>query len=393
MLEDGLQELISAMARGQELLSVTSGPDHTKLSKAMKKARARLDAHYAAKAKGTTHVAQLNSHNGSLSHHAQLLLRAIRTTEDHFTPEPVPKTETPEPAQPASPPVTAEPAPSAQPTEAAVHKSSKDVAAEQFESLVEQFREAQRVLDVDRAEEIYRMAGPLHRTQLSPAAQHRNQAIVAEMRTWVGVQQPNRSSALLKRCRRLIHQMREEKDTIGTDGLAALLAEAEALSERVTLSDSERKDLAKWQHHLQARREAEQLASGSDPSKGEPVAEGRLSRSQILHLASVVRPLLEQTARGQSLTTWSDLRRRLGESVLPRLHPDDQGEVLVAVDRDTPADEPLLSSLIVVGDGEIHPLYRHVAFSLGRDVPPSDAALRSDWAVDVLRLRALWKHR
>ncbi len=170
------------------------------------------------------------------------------------------------------------------------------------------------MLDVDRAEEIYRMAGPLHRTQLSPAAQHRNQAIVAEMRTWVGVQQPNRSSALLKRCRRLIHQMREEKDTIGTDGLAALLAEAEALSERVTLSDSERKDLAKWQHHLQARREAEQLTSGSDPSKGEPVTEGRLSRSQILHLASVVRPLLEQTARGRSLTTWSDLRRRLGRA-------------------------------------------------------------------------------
>ncbi|MEU0332872.1 hypothetical protein [Streptomyces sp. NPDC006193] len=234
------------------------------------------------------------------------MLRAIRTTEDHFTPELVPKTETPEPVQPASPPVAAEPAPSAH-----VHKSPKDVAAEQFESLVEQFREAQRVLDVDRAEEIYRMAGPLHGTQLSPAAQHRNQAIVAEMRTWVGVQQPDRSSALLKRCRRLIHQMREEKDTIGTDGLAALLAEAEALSERVTLSDSARKDLARWQHHLQARREAEQLASGNDPSKGEPIAEGRLSRSQILHLASVVRPVLKQTARGQSLTTWSDLRRRL----------------------------------------------------------------------------------
>ncbi|MEU5083917.1 MULTISPECIES: competence protein CoiA family protein [Streptomyces] len=392
-LEGGLQQLISAMARGQELLRVTSGPDHTRLSKAMKKARARLDAHYAAKTKGTTYADQLNSHSGSLSHHAQLLLRAIRTTEDHFTLEPVPEAKTPEPAQPASPRVVAEHAPSAQPTEAAVHKSPKDVAAEQFESLVEQFREAQRVLDVDRAEEIYRMAGPLHRTQLSPAAQHRNQAIVAEMRTWVGVQQPNRSSALLKRCRRLIHQMREEKDTISTDGLAALLAEAKALSERVTLSDSERKDLAKWQRHLQARREAEQLTSDSDPSKDEPVTEGRLSRSQVLHLASVVRPLLEQTARGQSLTTWSDLRRRLGESVLPRLHPDDQGEVLVAVDRGTPADEPLLSSLIVVGDSEIHPLYRHVAFSLDRDVSLSDTTLRSEWAVDVLRLRALWKHR
>jgi hypothetical protein len=194
-------------------------------------------------------------------------------------------------------------------------------------------------------------------------------------------------------CRRLIHQMRDEKDKLSTDALAALIAEAEALSERVTLSEGEKKDLARWQRHLQTRREGEQSASAGDPSENEHVGEARLPQTQILQLASAVRTLLEQTARGQSLTTWGELRRRLGESVLPRLHPDDQGEVLVAVDRDTPANEPLLSSLIVVGDGEIHPLYRHVAFSLDRDVPLSDAALRSEWTVDVLRLRTLWKHR
>lgn len=42
--------------------------------------------------------------------------------------------------------------------------------------------------------------------------------------------------------------------------------------------------------------------------------------------------------------TWGDLRRRMGGE-LPRLHPDDQGEVLVLVDLETPADEPLLTAL------------------------------------------------
>ncbi|MFE6091638.1 competence protein CoiA family protein [Streptomyces massasporeus] len=391
--EDGLHELIRALARGQELLRATSGPQYTRLSKAMKKARARLDAHHAAKAKGAAHADWLNSHSDSLSRHAQLLRQAIRATEYSFAPRPDPAAETLKPLQAPSPPAVTELSSSKEPVEGAVAQSPKDAAAEQLDSLVEQFREAQRVLDVDRAEEIYRLANPIYRTQLSPAAQHRNQAILAEMRTWVGVQQPNRSSALLKRCRRLIHQMREEGDTITTDGLAALVAEAEALSERVALPNTDQKGLARWQQHLQARREAEQLTSADDPSKDKPVAEGRLSRSQVLVVAAAVRSLLEQTARSQSLTTWGDLRRRLGEDVLPRLHPDDQGEVLVAVDHATPADEPLLSSLIVVGDDEIHPLFRHVAFSLDRDVPLSDAALRSEWTVDVLRLRALWKHR
>ncbi|MDX2646130.1 competence protein CoiA family protein [Streptomyces sp. PA03-1a] len=393
--EEGLLELIRALARGQELLRATSGPHYARLSKAMKKARVRLDAHQAANAKGAAHAEWPKDQTDSLSHHAQLLFQAIRATEDSFTSPPafVAGAGMPEPPQPTLPPAMTTPDFSSQPTEGTLPKSPKDAAAERFDSLVNQFREAQRVLDVDRAEEIYRMANPIYRTQLSPAAQHRNQAIVAEMRTWVGVQQPNRSSALLKRCRRLIHQMREEKDTISIDGLAALVVEAEALSQRVTLSDVDQKGLARWQRHLQARREAEQPASTGDPFENEPVADGGLSRSEVLHLASAVRSLLEQTARSQSLTTWGDLRRRLGESALPRLHPDDQGEILVAVDRDTPADEPLLSSLLVVGDGEIHPLYRHVAFSLDRDVPLSDAALRSEWTVEVLRLRALWKHR
>lgn len=390
LLEEGAGRLRQAMVQAEELLPRVSGKHHKRLSDTIKGARKRMNAHAAARAKGSAYLDWLGGRGDTPGHHAQLLLRAIEAAKPYATPLPVPE------AEPSATPQPAPPTPDAQSTlsnPASEESNARTRSSEQFDALGDQFKEAQRALDVERAEEIYRKASPIYRTQLSPAAQHRNQAIVAEMRTWVGVQQPNRSSALLKRCRRLIHQMREEKDILSIDGLAALVTEAEALSERVSLSDSEQRDLARWQRHLEARRETEQPTSAGDPSKDEPVAEARLSQSQVLHLAAAVRPLLEQTARGQSLTTWGDLRRRLGESVLPRLHPDDQGEILVAVDRDTPADEPLLSSLIIVGDGEIHPLYRHIAFSLDRDIPLSDAGLRSEWTVDVLRLRALWKHR
>jgi len=78
---------------------------------------------------------------------------------------------------------------------------------------------------------------------------------------------------------------------------------------------------------------------------------------------------------------------------LPHLHPDDQGEVLVLADADTPMSEPLLSALVTTNNGELHPLYRHVAYSLGQELPVSQDKLRGQWQLDVLRLYGLWKHR
>lgn len=40
---------------------------------------------------------------------------------------------------------------------------------------------------------------------------------------------------------------------------------------------------------------------------------------------------------------------------LPHLHPNDQGQVLVLADADTPADEPLLSALFTTNNGNLHP--------------------------------------
>ncbi|MGQ5578966.1 hypothetical protein [Streptomyces sp. ECR3.8] len=373
-LEEGVARLRKALAQAEELLPRLNGKHHKRLSDTIKGARKRLNTYESARAKGTPYLDWLGSRSDTPGHYAHLLLRAIEAVEPHARPESVPEANASVVAPQQVP-------------------SPRDNSADKFDELVIQFREAQRLQDVDRAEKIYRKAHPIYRLQLSPALQHQRRAIIGEMRTWITNEQPNRSSALLKRFQRLIHRLGAEKDTMSTNDLAGVLVEAEALSKRIKLPSNEQAALNTWQRRLQDRRETEKAASAIAIPEDNPLAEGRLSQSQILQLASAVRTLLEQTARGQSLTTWGELRRRLGESLLPHLHPDDQGEVLVAVDRDTPATEPLLSSLIVVGDGEIHPLYRHVAFSLERDVPLSDAALRSEWMVDVLRLRTLWKHR
>ncbi|RSN91673.1 hypothetical protein DMH26_26560 [Streptomyces sp. WAC 05379] len=393
LLEEGVQQLRQALNSAQELLPRTSGSQHTRLSKAIQRARSRLRSHEVATGRGTAYLDWLGGQTDSPSHHARVLMQAIKAVEPYASRQPDPATERPGASRLA--PQSSIPKPATSKAEAHETESESSGVSDiyEFDALVDQFREAQQVPDVDRAVKIYLKANPIYSLRFSPALQHQRRAVLAEMRKWVGDQQPNRSSGLLKHFRRLIHRMGIEKDAMSTDELAALVAEAESLSERIVLPDTEKKNLDKWQRRLQALRQVEESVSVGELSEHEPTAEGRLSQSQVLQLAAAVRTLLEQTARGQSLTTWGDLRRRLGESALPHLHPDDQGEILVTVDRDTPADEPLLSSLIAVGNGEIHPLYRHVAFSLGRDVPLSDAALRSEWTVDVLRLRALWKHR
>ncbi|MBZ4016263.1 hypothetical protein CCS38_11025 [Streptomyces purpurogeneiscleroticus] len=118
----------------------------------------------------------------------------------------------------------------------------------------------------------------------------------------------------------------------------------------------------------------------------------RLPADELTKIARALRDVLENVARQQSTITWSGIRQRM-ERQLPHLHPDDQGEVLVMVDRDTPAGEPLLSALITVGDRHVHPLYRHVGHSLGRQLPCPENGLESQWQMDVLRLHSLWRHR
>ncbi|MGW0286445.1 hypothetical protein ACWDXT_25480 [Streptomyces sp. NPDC003236] len=53
------------------------------------------------------------------------------------------------------------------------------------------------------------------------------------------------------------------------------------------------------------------------------------------------------------------MSRRL-DGELPGLHPDDQREILLLVDGDTPANEPLLSALVAGADLSPQGLYRHI---------------------------------
>ncbi|MGW3442996.1 hypothetical protein [Streptomyces sp. NPDC001076] len=87
--------------------------------------------------------------------------------------------------------------------------------------------------------------------------------------------------------------------------------------------------------------------SVSDP---ETDRESRPSRKKLSELAAVVRAALEGAAHGGTTTTWSTIRHRPGLQ-LPHLHPDDQGEVLVLADADTPMSEPLLSALVTTNNG------------------------------------------
>lgn len=138
---------------------------------------------------------------------------------------------------------------------------------------------------------------------------------------------------------------------------------------------------------------AHPVATAVEPSAEATAAhQPRLPKAELAEIACALRKVLENVARHQSTITWSGLRQRLDRQ-LPHLHPDDQGEVLVMVDRNTPSDEPLLSALITVGDRHIHPLYRHVGYSLGRQLPGPEDGLQSQWQMDVLRLHSLWKHR
>ncbi|WP_331742847.1 hypothetical protein OG239_42560 (plasmid) [Streptomyces sp. NBC_00868] len=217
--------------------------------------------------------------------------------------------------------------------------------------------------------------------------------------------------------RAAVDEVRRLLDLLAADGHRLTAAD---LDERVTeasrqatiagsmLSAYQRERLLHWVERSErltkeAGDQAEELHNETltvpVPDQGTPAPPSRsaqqparLSVTELERLAVAVRGVLQDTARDQSTTSWTMLRHRVGPS-LPHLHPDDQGEVLVRVDGQTPVNEPLLSTLIAVGEKVMHPLYRHVAFSLDREVPTEERHLRELWTMDVLRLHQLWRHR
>ncbi|MDY0812655.1 hypothetical protein [Kitasatospora purpeofusca] len=125
----------------------------------------------------------------------------------------------------------------------------------------------------------------------------------------------------------------------------------------------------------------------------EEVVQNRaLPEAALSELAEAVERILRDVARHQSTITWSGISRRLKRE-LPRLDGSEQRELLARADRATPADEPLLSALVVRGDHTPTGVYREVAAALSRELPQPQNGLQQHWQMDVLRLHSLWRHR
>ncbi|MFD7641412.1 competence protein CoiA family protein [Kitasatospora sp. NPDC059795] len=125
---------------------------------------------------------------------------------------------------------------------------------------------------------------------------------------------------------------------------------------------------------------------------GRTAAGHALPEATLVELAGFVGPVLRDVARHQSTITWSGISRRL-ERELPRLQGPDQRDLLTRIDASTPADEPLLSALVVTTEHTPLPIYREVAARLGRELPRVPDGLHQHWQMDVLRLHSLWRHR
>lgn len=123
----------------------------------------------------------------------------------------------------------------------------------------------------------------------------------------------------------------------------------------------------------------------------EPKPSAGPAQEPLNPLADRVRTVLQDVARAGTTITWEGLRHRVGGDTSP-LHPRHQGEILMMADRDTPADEPLLSTLVAGADLSPDGLYPHIRHSLGRKRVP-DPSIEMHWRMDVLRLHQLWRHR
>ncbi|MFI8419458.1 hypothetical protein [Streptomyces sp. NPDC085479] len=252
------------------------------------------------------------------------------------------------------------------------------------------FDHARKVGDLGEAKRVWQVAGKLYGTKLPPEEQSEYRTQLRDMSEWV---RERENENLQTDLRGLLDDLGRRQGLAEIDALRDGLACAKGLK---------RKHRGKLPQDLQdtygacEERLAELLAvpSGGAPSTPVPEMEKapRPDETKLSELAAVVRSLLEDTARDRSVLTWSAIRHRLNVE-LPHLHPDDQGQVLVLADADTPADEPLLSALVTTNQGDLHPLYRHVAFSLGRETPSGQDELHARWQLDVLRLYGIWKHR
>ncbi|MFF5253074.1 competence protein CoiA family protein [Streptomyces leeuwenhoekii] len=304
------------------------------------------------------------------------------------------------PAAPVAAPAAPAPSPDDQGRSERAGASGR-AAREAFDRMADEFRAAREAGDLARANQIRSDMGPVYALRLSPQDREAATGLMRDFKQWVRDQERKPSSdPVLQAVRAILQDLGTRRGTLTTAELASALTEADRLRHRLSapLPEAERRALRRWRGKLRRRRRTEAsrdtdlpAAKAVDSVEDGDRATARLRRSALHPLADRVRTVLQDTARAGTTVTWSELRRRLGGD-LPYLHPDDQGELLVMVDSDTPPNEPLLSALVTGADLSPHGLYHHVRYSLGRKRVP-DESVEADWRTDVLRLHQLWRHR
>ncbi|POX60712.1 hypothetical protein C3492_25455 [Streptomyces sp. Ru62] len=207
----------------------------------------------------------------------------------------------------------------------------------------------------------------------------------------------------LRKIRRLLGELYATHRNRPTQDLLRLLDEIGTYRAQLArpLPAAETRLVEGWRSRLEDRMAAERSARpATAPPKtsagaggiAEPPQDDRLPAERIDKLARTVRGVLEELARADGTPlSWGDLRLRAGGQ-LPSLHPDDKVALLVAADRSTPADEPLLSTLVDSSVTAPHRLYRQVRVRLGRK-PVPDTELEAHRAMEALRLRQIWRYR
>ncbi|MGW1092537.1 hypothetical protein ACWD4L_41505 [Streptomyces sp. NPDC002596] len=207
----------------------------------------------------------------------------------------------------------------------------------------------------------------------------------------------------LRKIRRLLGELGQSHGNPPTQDLVRLLDEigkhCDQFAQPLPVADA--KQLRRWRRRLEdrvsAERSAQAAAASRNASSGagrtaEPPQNDRLPAERIDKLAVMARSILEELARADGTPlNWGDLRLRAAGQ-LPPLHPDEQVALLVAVDRGTPADEPLLSTLVDSSVAAPHRLYRQVRLGLGRE-PVPETELEAHRAMEALRLRQIWRYR
>ncbi|MGW1930162.1 hypothetical protein [Streptomyces sp. NPDC001919] len=283
-------------------------------------------------------------------------------------------------------------------------RDAQDEARAEFQAIIDLIRTAQADEDVKAVEAGRHLAGPLYARRLSSADRERYTPFMREVKAWCRDRAPRpHVDPQLRRIQELLAMLRQDRETLSVEDLRRTLQDIGVLRRKLNgpLSPSEQGAIKRWHGRLTYRQRTETAHRPPSSAQTPPTRKSteahlaptdRLPLETIDKLADAARQVLQDQARGGGgLLTWGELRHRMGGS-LPHLHPDDQGELLVSVDRETPEGEPLLSTLIASADTSLHWLYRHVRFSLGRERIP-DTELKTHWAAEVLRLRQIWRYR